>query len=630
MTTRDETLQSLAADPRVSVLIAGGGINGVGLLRELAMQGVDCLLVDKSDFAAGATSKSSRMIHGGLRYLENRQFALVRESLLERNRLLATAAHYVSPLRTTIPVFSRLGGLARSGLIFMGLPLAPRGRGLVVCRMGLRFYDFVTRRQRRTPTHFVTPREESLRTIPGLNPDIAATLTYWDARITQAERLCIELIDDARRAEPRCRALNYVRVAGIEGGAVLLADEVGGRKVAVRPRVFINATGAWVDRTNAALGLATRYMGGTRGSHLVLDCPELLAALGDRMIYYQHADGRVCIIFPFMGRAIVGSTDIREDDPDAAACGDDEIEYMLAGLRFVFPRLHVSRGNIVFTFCGVRPLPASEAAVVGNISRGHRVEVVEAAATADPSAEASGTQERTVIPSERSESRNLAVRAGNRHGPRRDPSTSLGVTAEKGRPFPVLSLVGGKWTTFRALAEQATDDVLARLGAVRRCSTRDVAIGGGRGLPTDAGQRREWIGRVAAASGLDENRVTVLLDRYGTAAEEFAAAEGAAAHGAAADGCGAGKGGRPANRPLRTLPSYTACEIERIAAREYVEHLADIVYRRSTIGLLGGARPEVLGELAEVVGRVLGWDAARCEEEVRLAAPPAVSGFALT
>src|SRR5512142_3228641 len=114
MNWRDEILAGLKNDPQVTVLILGGGINGVGLFRELALQGVDCLLVDKSDFAAGATSKSSRMIHGGLRYLENREFKLVSEALRERDRLLENAAHYVAPRKTTIPLLSWWGGLVRS------------------------------------------------------------------------------------------------------------------------------------------------------------------------------------------------------------------------------------------------------------------------------------------------------------------------------------------------------------------------------------------------------------------------------------------------------------------------------------------------------------------------------------
>ena len=255
MNRRQTILRSVRENPEVPVLILGGGVNGTGLLRELALQGVDCLLVDKSDFVAGASSKSSRMIHGGLRYLENREFRLVRESLFERNRLLQNAPHCVAPLKTTIPLFSYFGGLARSALIFSGISVRPGSRGVVPVKVGLAFYDFVTRNDRRTPTHFITSRDESLRDIPGLNPHIAATATYWDAWITQAERLCIELIQDARAANPNCRAINYVRPRGIEGGAVVLEDQTTGETVPVRPQVLVNATGGWVDITNETLGL---------------------------------------------------------------------------------------------------------------------------------------------------------------------------------------------------------------------------------------------------------------------------------------------------------------------------------------------------------------------------------------
>ena len=548
MTWREEILQDLKANPEVSVLILGGGVNGVGLLRELALQGVDCLLVDKSDFVAGASSKSSRMIHGGLRYLEHREFRLVRESLFERNRLIDNAPHYVTPLRTTIPLFSWLGGLLRSTLIFWGVSVRPGSRGLLLVKMGLWFYDFVTRRDRRTPKHYFTPRDESLRTIPGLNPSIVATATYWDSEISQPERLCIELIQDARAANPRCRALNYVRLRGCRGAEVFLTDEVTGQSVTVRPRIVVNATGAWVDLANRMLGLETHFMGGTKGSHLVIRHPGLHKALGDRMVYYQHADGRVCIVFPLKDKVVMGSTDIRTDDPDSAACDDAEIDYMMTTLGGVFPGIEISRQDIVFTFCGVRPLPASESEVLANVSRGHSVEVIEPAG---------------------------------------------------GREFPVYCLIGGKWTTFRALAEQAADRVLARLGVERRCATQGVAIGGGRDFPVDPERRREWIRRVAEKSGLKQDRVAVLVDRYGMAAEAYAMSPQA--------------GGET---PLRALPAYTAGEIRRIVAGEFVEHLADLVCRRSTIALLGDARPDVLGELAEIAGGVLGWNPARQEREV--------------
>jgi len=337
---------------------------------------------------------------------------------------------------------------------------------------------------------------------------------------------------------------------------VALRDEVSGETVTVRPRVVINATGAWVDLTNAAFGAKTRFMGGTKGSHLVVDCKQLHQALGDRMVYYQYADGRVCIVFPFMDKVIMGSTDIRTDDPDAAACDETEIEYMMETLRSVFPQVKIAREDVVFTFCGVRPLPASDGEVLANVSRGHSVRVIEPA---------------------------------------------------PGREFPIYCLIGGKWTTFRAFAAQVADQVMARLGMARRCGSEHLPIGGGKDFPDDASQRPEWIVRVAQASGLPEDRVAVLLERYGTAAEAYASSAGA-----------------DAERPLRTLPSYTVGEIRRIAAGEYVEHLSDLVYRRSIIGLVGDAREDVLRELAVVVGGVLGWDAARMASEITAARAAAV------
>ena len=548
MPNRTDVLDRLRERPDLPVLILGGGVNGCGLLRELALQGVDALLVDKADFVAGASSKSSRMIHGGLRYLEHREFALVRESLLERNRLLENAAHCVSPLRTTIPLYSWLGGLWRSSLIFLGIPVRPGGRGAVITKLGLAFYDFVTRKRRLTPKHGFASRDQTLEDLPGLDPSIVAAATYYDAQVSQAERLCIELLADAAAAHDRCMAVNYLRPVDRDGGAVVLRDEVLGEEVAVRPQILVNATGAWVDATNAGLGIETHFMGGTKGSHLILDNPRLHKTLGDRMVYYQHTDGRVCIVFPFENKVLMGSTDIRVDDPEAARCEADEVDYMLTTLRTVFPGIDIRRDQIVFAFCGVRPLPAADAGVTANISRGHSLRARE---------------------------------------------------AEGDRPFPILCLVGGKWTTFRAFAEQVADRVLERLGTARRCSSETVPIGGGRSMPKDEDARQAWVARVAHESGLAPKRVATLLARYGTAAEAYAA-------------CGEAR----TETPLAALPDYTDAEVRRIASQEQVVHLDDLVCRRSTIALTGRATPETLAELARVLGNALAWDDARQAEEV--------------
>ncbi|HEY3324202.1 MAG TPA: glycerol-3-phosphate dehydrogenase/oxidase [Planctomycetota bacterium] len=558
MNWRAQTLQQLEADPNVSVLILGGGINGAGLFRELALQGVDCLLVDKADFTAGATSKSSRMIHGGLRYLENREFKLVAESLLERNLLLENASHYVSPLKTTIPLFSWFGGLIKSGLIFAGFSMDPGSRGVATVKVGLMFYDFVTRKNRRTPTHFITGKSQALQDVPGLNPNIVATATYWDAWITQAERLCLELIQDACRENPRCHALNYIALEGVKDGGVALRDSASGKTVVVKPKIVVNATGAWVDLTNASFGLKTSLIGGTKGSHLVVDNKQLHDALGGRMVYYQHSDGRVCIVFPFLGKVIMGSTDIRASNPEQARCDEAEIQYMLTTLRGVFENITITREQVVFSFCGVRPLPA-KTGVTATISRGHSVKVIE-------------------------------------------PETRGTEAGATGRSFPIYCLVGGKWTTFRAFAEQVADRLLPQLGQQRRCSTEKTPIGGGKGCPLDAQARADWTRQLAQKHNLREGRASALFQRYGTAAASYAA-----------------KATGESERPFKSLPGYTVGEIEHIAANDYVEHLTDVIRRRSTISLLGDAKPEVVRELAEIVGRVLGWDKDRISREIDMA-----------
>lgn len=426
---RPDALARLRTLRAVDVLIVGGGINGAGLLRELALNGVDALLVDKSDYAAGATSASSRMIHGGLRYLENGEFRLVRESLLERNRLLRNAPHAVLPLPTTIPVFSRWSGFANATAKFLRRSARPARRGAALIKVGLSLYDVLTARDRVLPTHRFTGRAAALRLRPQLHPDIVCTATYHDAWIPLPERLCLELIDDALALHPGAHALNYVSLVGATpAGDTELRDTLTGETFLVRPRCVVNATGAWIDFANGALGAPTHFIGGTKGSHLIVDHPDLLAATDGHQLFYENEDGRICIFFPLHGRVLVGSTDLRITDPDTAICDERETDYLLESVRTVFPALRIGREHIVSRFCGVRPLPASDAGFTGRISRDHACRELPPAPPA--------------------------------------------------RPWPVLSLVGGKWTTFRAFAEQVTDRLLRELGRPRRAASHDLAIGG--------------------------------------------------------------------------------------------------------------------------------------------------------
>jgi glycerol-3-phosphate dehydrogenase len=426
--SRQASLGRLRSLDSVDVLIIGGGVNGAGLLRELALNGVAALLVDKADFSSGATSASSRMIHGGLRYLENGELALVRESLHERNRLLKNAPHAVKPLATTIPIFYRWSGFGNVlGKFFKENP-RPSRRGAVLIKIGLTLYDIFACRDRVLPRNHFVSRAAALAKRPGLNPGIICTATYYDAWVALPERLCLELIDDALAANEGSLALNYVALAGVASdGKALLRDSLSGETYAVRPKVVVNATGAWIDFANSAMGRATHLIGGTKGSHLIIDNPELYAATGEGEVLYENEEGRICIFFRLYGKVLVGSTDIRVENPDDAVCGEDEIAYMLESVRAVFPAIRIARGDIVSHFCGVRPLPASDAGFTGRISRSHIC--------------------RTFPP-------------------------------DAGHPWPLHAMIGGKWTTFRAFAAQVGDKVFSQLGVQRRVSTETVPIGG--------------------------------------------------------------------------------------------------------------------------------------------------------
>ncbi len=254
--TREERLEAIRRRPEVSVLIVGGGINGVGLLRELALQGVDALLVEKSDFCSGASSASTRVIHGGLRYLENGEFRLVKESLRERNRLLKNAPHYVRPLPTTIPIFSWADGLFSALGKFLGFRVRPSDRGALLFKIGLSLYDLLAGNQAVLPTHQFKSRHVSLAARPQLHPEIVCTAIYYDAWISYPERLCLELVLDAESQCSDAHALNYVRPKGANGDTVVLEDEISGQTFEIKPRIVVNASGAWIDFTNRALGAA--------------------------------------------------------------------------------------------------------------------------------------------------------------------------------------------------------------------------------------------------------------------------------------------------------------------------------------------------------------------------------------
>lgn len=534
----------LSLPEHATVLILGGGINGCGLFRDLCEQGVDVLLVEKGDFCSGASAASSRLMHGGIKYLETGEFRLVAQSARERNLLLSNAAHYVKPLETVLPVSSLFGGIIPSVRRFLGLKAKLANRGTLITRAGLLLYDLFGRHFRTMPNHRMLGRRKALALMPELNPSFRAVGLYYEAHITHAERLGLELILDGEAANPAARALNYAEVALVDG-RLRVRDRISGLSRDVSADIVVNAGGAWIDKVNAALGIRSRHMGGNKGSHLVVRNRRLHDALRGRMVYFGSADGRVNLLYPFMGNVLIGSTDIPEPDPDAARCSEAEMAYMAAVISEVFPDIAVTPDQIVLTWCGVRPLPRSEGLAPGEVSRDHSIA--------------------------------------------EDRIPGLGL--------PVLSLIGGKWTTFRGFAEEVADRILAMTGQERRIGTERLAIGGGRGFPAQPDAFEAEAAELSARFSAPLETCRRLLVRYGTGARAVLVETG----------------GRLT--PLASLPAYAVEEIAFLCRREKVETLEDVLFRRTDMALSGALTGEVLDEVAHVAGQALGWDDARILRE---------------
>ncbi|MGA9532863.1 MAG: FAD-dependent oxidoreductase, partial [Anaerolineales bacterium] len=298
MQTRASWLQRLQDNPEPSVLIIGAGINGIGTFRDLALQGVDVVMVDREDYCSGASAASSHMVHGGIRYLENGEFRLVREAVQERNRLIDNAPHLVDPLPTTFPIFQLFSGLLNAPLKFLGLLDRPSERGAIVLKLGMMLYDFYTRGQKTVPKHIFRNKEESLRHFPAINPKIRYTGTYYDGAMPSPERIALELIQDAVQANDQAIPLNYVGLESTGRDVVTLKDHLSGERLQLKPKILINAAGPWIDLVNQTLGDRTQFIGGTKGSHVILDHPELRLAIQDNEFLFENSDGRIVLIFP--------------------------------------------------------------------------------------------------------------------------------------------------------------------------------------------------------------------------------------------------------------------------------------------------------------------------------------------
>src|SRR5438477_2625860 len=344
-------------DADYDVVVVGGGMAGAGVARDLALRGVSVALVEKADFASATTSQSSKLIHGGLRYLELLDFGLVRESLRERETLRRLAPHVVRPLPFLVPIFRE------------------SSRSLVKVRIGLKLYDWLTPGRSRE-RYRVLPPVDALSLEPAIRArDLRGAGYYFDDLLVYPERLCLENVLSACRHG--ARAFNYAYIEEIvrdPRGAirgVKVRDLLTGQVATLGARIVVNATGPWVDEIRAAAGVTDRgkrILRRTKGIHCLL--PRLI----DRAIYHSTGDDRMIFVIPWREFSLVGTTDSDFDgDLDRVHATRDEVDYLLAEARKALPDPRVRREEVRYTYAGVRPLSYEPGKAATKVSRAHRI-----------------------------------------------------------------------------------------------------------------------------------------------------------------------------------------------------------------------------------------------------------------
>ncbi len=507
-----------AAESVLDILVVGGGITGAGVAREAALAGFSTALVDKGDFASGTSSRSSKLIHGGVRYLQQGDIGLVREAARERGRLHRMAPHLARPVSMMIPTASR-GGLLKvaAGLwTFDRLAGDPSDRHRVLSRVQTR------------------KAEPRLRRADRLSGSVVFT-----EYLTNDARLVLETIQSA--VAEGAMAANYSCVQSIEsdpqGLRVSLRDCVGGEDLVVRCRCLVNAGGPWME---AVRTLASEQQRGllqlTRGIHLVVKRERLPVK---HIVVLRAPDGRSTFVVPAGRYAYLGTTDTHyhggREEPGVSSMDAD---YLLESAASTFDDAP-SADDIVGTWSGVRPLLAQAGKAPSEISR--RDEILEG-------------------------------------------------------PGPMVSIAGGKLTTYRRMAERVLEHVSRMIGCPPRSrgdSSERPLAGGGVREQTQA--RRD-------APALED---PALVDRLW------------ATYGAAACGIARRIAEQPsAGEPLGGLEELTTAEVEHAVQAEMVVTLDDMLRRRSRVAMFDGvAACDAAADVAACMGRLLGWNREREREE---------------
>ncbi|MGE3075450.1 MAG: FAD-dependent oxidoreductase [Dehalococcoidia bacterium] len=349
------TLSELADGEPFDAVIIGGGINGCAIAEECAARGLRVALFEATDFGFGTTWRSTKLIHGGLRYLEHGDVRLVRESLRERAWLLETRPYLVTPQRFVLPM----------------LPWSRRPGWQI--RIGLAAYDLLAL-YKGVPGHRRLGRQRINQVAPQLPPEAESGYSFFDARVHSPERLALELALAAERTGAYIE--NHAPVTAIRGenGSVTGVEVGQGNETHFVPaKAVINAAGPWVDAVNQHGGLPdVELLGVTRGTHIVLELPQPLGR--DAVFSTAKSDGRVLFAVPQNGLLLFGTTDERfEGEPSSLRPTTDDIEYLLREARELLPGFNIAREHVRYAYAGLRPLQRVSGGPEAAITRRHVV-----------------------------------------------------------------------------------------------------------------------------------------------------------------------------------------------------------------------------------------------------------------
>ncbi len=517
-----------APDAVFDLIVVGAGINGAGIARDAAARGLRVALVEREDIGSGTSNYSGRLVHGGLRYLEQGDVRLVRESLRERERLFRLAPHLVKPVPLMMPFY------------------AHNRRSKWAIRAGMLAYDILSF-DKSTAAHKVLSRGETLKRSPGVNPDgLDGSAIFMDGQVVWSERLCVEVALAAHA--DGAKIFTYAQVDGLlrEGDVVRgvrFTDRITGEVHALGARIVVNAAGPWVDAVLASDDRTKRrFIGGTKGSHLVVD--PFPGAPKDVVYYESQTDGRLVLVIPWGEHYLIGTTDQRfEGDPETAQADASEVAYLLAETNRLIPQAGLEESHILYTYSGVRPLPFVPDKAEWNVSRSHVI---------------------------------------HDHAP-----------DQRG----LLSIIGGKLTTYRSLAEETVDIVFRRLGLKPRpCLTAS--------LPFPGAKVGNWTGYrddLVATSGLPRAAIDRLVGIYGSRAGDIVAL---------------GRDDPALLEPLGPSALATGAELVFTYTREFARTLTDVLLRRTMIGHSADGGRGVVERSADVLASHLGWDRERRDREV--------------